>query len=141
MVNCRGCGRPIKFDNAVKSASGKAIPLEMNGDKHNCPANPYNQQRQTGSGGGQGTDSYKSTATVSATGLTKQDIEPLLGYEIDNNAVLRQMNEQLSEYDRKLDVIKAQVARLINQAYPNEQISPLDDDGDSSREEGDYPER
>lgn len=46
MVNCRGCGKPIKFDTNRRSQSGKQIPLEMDGDAHQCPASPYNQNRQ-----------------------------------------------------------------------------------------------
>lgn len=36
----------LKFDNAVRSQSGKMIPLEMNGERHQCPNSEYNQQQQ-----------------------------------------------------------------------------------------------
>ncbi|HKU50616.1 MAG TPA: hypothetical protein VJP79_11740 [Nitrososphaera sp.] len=36
--NCHGCNSPIKFDNNVKSASGKVIPLNPDGSHHECPA-------------------------------------------------------------------------------------------------------
>jgi hypothetical protein len=48
---CHGCGQPIKFDaNFTSPKSGKAIPLNMNGEQHDCPnfnnkAN-NNQERQ-----------------------------------------------------------------------------------------------
>lgn len=40
-MQCRNCGQEIKFDNSIRSSSGKAIPLNMDGDKHDCPNNPY----------------------------------------------------------------------------------------------------
>ena len=49
---CHGCGQPIKFDaNITSPKSGKAIPLNMNGEQHDCPnfnnkAN-NNQERQS----------------------------------------------------------------------------------------------
>ena len=48
MVNCNGCGKPIKFDGEVRSRSGKMIPLEPNGEYHKCPAyvNKFEQNRQ-----------------------------------------------------------------------------------------------
>ena len=42
----RGCGVEIKFDKNQRSQSGKMIPLEMNGEPHQCPKNKYNQQVQ-----------------------------------------------------------------------------------------------
>ena len=49
---CHGCAQPIKFDaNITSLKSGKAIPLNMNGEQHDCPnfnnkAN-NNQERQS----------------------------------------------------------------------------------------------
>jgi hypothetical protein len=49
---CHGCAQPIKFDaNFTSPKSGKSIPLNMNGEQHDCPnfnnkAN-YNQERQS----------------------------------------------------------------------------------------------
>lgn len=42
-MNCRSCGQEIHFDNAIKSDSGKSIPLQgaTGYDKHDCPNNPY----------------------------------------------------------------------------------------------------
>ena len=35
---CHGCRQPIKFDaNITSLKSGKAIPLNMNGEQHDCP--------------------------------------------------------------------------------------------------------
>jgi hypothetical protein len=44
----RGCGTAIKFDKSRVSQTGKMIPLEMNGEPHQCPHNKYNpiQQQQ-----------------------------------------------------------------------------------------------
>ena len=50
--SCHGCGQPIKFDaNITSLKSGKVIPLNMNGEQHDCPnfnnkAN-NNQERQS----------------------------------------------------------------------------------------------
>ena len=40
--SCHGCQQPIKFDNAVKSESGKVIPLNPDGSRHDCPAKSQN---------------------------------------------------------------------------------------------------
>jgi len=38
MVFCRnGCGTNLNFDGSCKSDSGKMIPLEDDGNPHNCP--------------------------------------------------------------------------------------------------------
>lgn len=50
--SCHGCRQPIKFDaNITSQKSGKVIPLNMNGEQHDCPnfnnkAN-NNQERQS----------------------------------------------------------------------------------------------
>jgi hypothetical protein len=41
MTNCNYCGIEIKFDGMIRSQSGKMIPLLPNGEKHDCPKNPY----------------------------------------------------------------------------------------------------
>lgn len=43
----RNCGTMLKFDNAVRSQSGKMIPLEMNGERHQCPNSEYNLSGRT----------------------------------------------------------------------------------------------
>ena len=36
--SCHGCRQPIKFDaNITSLKSGKAFPLNMNGEQHDCP--------------------------------------------------------------------------------------------------------
>ena len=47
MTNCNWCGTEIKFDGMVRSQSGKMIPLLPNGEKHDCPKNPYNTKSST----------------------------------------------------------------------------------------------
>lgn len=40
-TKCRfNCGAAIHFDKKIVSGSGKLIPLEFDGNKHNCPNNP-----------------------------------------------------------------------------------------------------
>jgi len=42
MNQCRnGCGIEIQFDPTKKSASGKMIPLEYDGNPHKCPNSKY----------------------------------------------------------------------------------------------------
>ena len=47
MTNCNWCGIEIKFDGMVRSQSGKMIPLLPNGEKHDCPKNPYKTKSST----------------------------------------------------------------------------------------------
>lgn len=50
VVYCRkGCGGRLKFDKNVHSPSGKLVPLNLDGSKHECPLDPYNgkEKRQT----------------------------------------------------------------------------------------------
>lgn len=45
-TKCRfNCGTVIHFDKKIVSESGKLIPLETDGNKHNCPNNPWRQER------------------------------------------------------------------------------------------------
>ena len=38
MVLCKyGCGKDLHFEDSVKSESGIPIPLEEDGNPHNCP--------------------------------------------------------------------------------------------------------
>jgi hypothetical protein len=39
---CKYGNQPITFDDGVRAASGKRIPLNANGSHHECPKNPYN---------------------------------------------------------------------------------------------------
>jgi hypothetical protein len=41
----KGCGTLIHFDDYHVSKSGKKIPLESNGDPHQCPNSDFNQGR------------------------------------------------------------------------------------------------
>lgn len=43
MGNCKQCGEELVWDEKVVSASGKKIPLDKNGQKHNCPFSKFNQ--------------------------------------------------------------------------------------------------
>lgn len=50
--SCHGCGQQIKFDSNITSPkSGKVIPLNMNGEQHDCPnfnnRSNYNQDQQS----------------------------------------------------------------------------------------------
>jgi hypothetical protein len=40
-LKCYKCNQPIKFDNKVKSKSGRLVPLNTDGIKHQCPNSTY----------------------------------------------------------------------------------------------------
>lgn len=43
MTNCNRCRAEIKFDDNVRTLSGKAIPLNLDNSKHNCPNSEYSK--------------------------------------------------------------------------------------------------
>jgi hypothetical protein len=52
MSRCYGCGTELTWDDTVKSASGKKIPLETDGSPHRCPNRPaYNSVHKVEEGG------------------------------------------------------------------------------------------
>lgn len=40
MSRCYHCGNELTWDDAIRSASGKKIPLETDGTPHRCPNRP-----------------------------------------------------------------------------------------------------
>ncbi len=46
MTTSNRCRTEIKFDDNVRSSSGKAIPLNPDGTKHNCPNSEYNKNNE-----------------------------------------------------------------------------------------------
>ena len=61
---CHGCGKPIKFDaNFTSPKSGKAIPLNMNGEQHDCPN--FNNKANNNQGNLKGEDITSSGQPVS----------------------------------------------------------------------------
>ena len=42
---CYTCNRAIKFDSSIRSKSDRAIPLNLDGSKHDCPKSSYNKAR------------------------------------------------------------------------------------------------
>lgn len=42
---CRDCGETLVWDDKKLSASGKKIPYEKNGNKHNCPFSKFNKDK------------------------------------------------------------------------------------------------
>ena len=40
---CRQCGTEIVWDEKVRSSSGKMIPMEKSGGKHQCPFSKFNK--------------------------------------------------------------------------------------------------
>lgn len=45
-VKCNYCGADITFDKKIRTASGKAIPLNLDKTPHDCPESPYNKQKK-----------------------------------------------------------------------------------------------
>lgn len=53
MYRCYHCGNELTWDDAIRSASGKKIPLEAEGSPHRCPNRPaYDSVHKIEEGGG-----------------------------------------------------------------------------------------
>jgi hypothetical protein len=75
MPRCKYCGIPIRFNPAFKSESGKFIPLEDATDEfHNCPENPYNSSKGSGSGS-RGVDGVDTEAIENAISNMENKID------------------------------------------------------------------
>ena len=110
MPLCRGCGKPIKFDSSMKSQAGKFIPLDMDGEKHQCPANPYNANRHVSTAPPSETTPTTSTTQPAATGgarpetvwmIPKEDWDGLkqaMQYIGDNQNNIQKQIDQLTQY-------------------------------------------
>jgi hypothetical protein len=85
----KGCGIAIHFDEGQRSKSGKAIPLEDDGQPHNCPnALPY-----TGQG---------PSAKVS------NPIERIVEHENNRDQRIKEAQEQRkAEHDELIAAMKA----------------------------------
>lgn len=40
----KGCNQDVMFNQNIRSASGKLVPLNPDGTKHECPADPFHQR-------------------------------------------------------------------------------------------------
>jgi hypothetical protein len=90
----RGCGTAIKFDKSRVSQSGKMIPLEMNGEPHQCPHNKYNQIQQ---------QQAPSPLVVSPIPEVTEDINPARYQNADQSTkdTVQMLRETKEEYFRK----------------------------------------
>jgi hypothetical protein len=96
----KGCGISIHFDESQRSKSGKAIPLEDDGQPHNCPnALPY-----TGQG-------------PSATARVSNPIERIVEHENHRDQRIREAQEQRkAEHDqfiREMQDLRVDIRKLI----------------------------
>lgn len=98
------CGADITFDDGVRGKTGKKIPLNLDGTRHDCPNSPYRM---------------KVTQTQSIQPPGNQQCEPsmvttdkLLQKEKVNDAIkyIDEVKEQVTDYDLKLIVKEKGVA-------------------------------
>jgi hypothetical protein len=107
MVQCyRGCGTEIKFDKAVRSQSGKMIPLELDGNRHQCPNSQYNA---SGSGStGTGTGNQQETTTTTAVQKQQPPVTPAIQPQQQQQPT----TEAIQKFSEHLEKITAQLAHL-----------------------------
>lgn len=123
----RGCGQYVWFDWNAKAGDpgrsdfGKLRPLQVSEDGemlnqiHDCPNSTYGKQQQP-----QRTNGGAKVGNV--------QIEAVLGNTMDIIA-------RVEKLDRKFDEVIKAISTIANRG------DPLEDDGDSSREQGDLPEQ
>lgn len=139
----KGCGQMLYFDRTDPlgmSQSGKPVPLEWDdgpsGNPHNCPKSDYNQQRR-GSGPNMTTVQQPRTTTTiesSADPMTTQEKQLFIANQLDALGKIELMLSRLEALQRLAFGTDKKVTKLLE----NEIGNPLDDDGDSQREN---PER
>lgn len=120
------------------SQSGKPVPLEWDngpsGNPHNCPNNPYNQQRKAGSGPEMTTVQQPRAATTtiesSADPMTTQEKQMFIANQLDALGKIELMLSRLEALQRIVYGTDKKVTKLLE----NEIGNPLDDDGDFQRE-------
>jgi hypothetical protein len=79
----RGCGTTIHFDDYHVSKTGKKIPLEEDGEPHQCPNSDYQKEQGQRRGGIDGSGYYD----LNALG---QKIDKILDVVIEiNNKLIR----------------------------------------------------
>jgi hypothetical protein len=128
---CRnGCGQTIWFDwerkfddlGYTNNSSKPNIPLEVSetGEhlpkKHQCPNSEYAKKQQSGS----------ATETVKDNSVTTAALQGVLGNTLD-------IISRLDKLEHKFDELTPRFNQLVDMVTA-QQGNPLDDDGDSNRE-------
>ena len=100
---CWGCGIALRFDDRLRGKSGKMIPLEENGEQHQCPT-PAKGPPKT------------SVATASNPIQTIVN-EPLGGFENHRDQRIKDAQEQRkAEHDElitEMRDLRTDIKRLI----------------------------
>lgn len=124
MPECRNCGEVIHFDPKRKSQSGKFIPLEEDGEPHQCPESDYAKKQRTGDSSSSTT---AGTTTIKTESVESVALKGVLGNTLDIIA-------RVERLETRIDELSGFIKKLTDHLVSN----PLDDDGDSEREN---PER
>jgi hypothetical protein len=93
----KGCGIAIHFDEGQRSRSGKAIPLEDNGEPHQCPnALPYG-----------GTSISSTSQGPAAVAKSSNPIQTIVDHENHRDQRIRESQEQrLREHTELIKAMK-----------------------------------
>ena len=139
----KGCGQMLYFDRTDPlgmSQSGKPVPLEWDdgpsGNPHNCPKSDYNQQRRGGPNMTTVQQPTRPTNTESsaADAMTTQEKQMFIANQLDALGKIELIISRLEALQQLAYGTDKKVTKLLE----NEIGNPLDDDGDSQREN---PER
>ena len=143
----RGCGQRVWFDWNAKAGDpgrsdfGKLRALQVSeegqmlNEIHDCPNSTYGKQSaQSGSGG-------TTTRTTGAAAVSSGNVEAVLGNTMDIIARIEKLETQIGQsltqialVSRLLFQISEKIDRFRGQQHIND-THPLDDDGDSQRED------
>lgn len=139
----KGCGQMLYFDRSDPlgmSQSGKPVPLEWDdgpsGNPHNCPKSDYNQQRRGGPNMTtvQQPMSANTESSAAADAMTTQEKQMFIANQLDALGKIELIISRLEALQQLAYGTDKKVTKLLE----NEIDNPLDDDGDSQREN---PER
>lgn len=106
------CGQQIKFDDRHVSASGKKIPLNLNGEPHDCPNRP--QQRGGGAAAGQQLRQQQFAPTA-ATGGGPQEktISYITSEASSSSTTVRMLEEQIAKLAQQQDQMQMQLDSIL----------------------------
>ena len=107
-MECRNCGQEIKFDNNVRSTSGKAIPLNMDGNKHDCPNNPYKKKFQNFKQVAEKVEQEISLKPKESVFKPNNALGKLAELETEFEFKLSEMNKRLSRAEQAIQALVAE---------------------------------
>jgi hypothetical protein len=98
------CGTDIIFDDGVRGKTGKKIPLNLDGTRHDCPNSPYKRKvSQTHSNQPLGSQQSEPSIVTVDKLLQKEKVNDAIEY-------IDEVKEQDTDYDLKLIVKEKGVA-------------------------------